>query len=224
MIHEDEGHSPRARLVETLQRLVACATLYLVVAVPASAASTASLNAMAAAVSAMPAYRASIALYERNGAREQRATYDYTYTRPNHATLHVVAGASAGYTLVWDGGTTVTAHKSRGLIGIFKKTVSLHDPLTTTIRASSVDELSFDALLSHVRTTPGTVREANGGIIGGVPTTAFTLTATSPARDGGYTREVVDVSQATHLPVRVLGYGGATVLRQVDFTNVTATR
>ncbi len=224
MFLKDRYHTLRLHLAPTLRTALACATVALAVAAPAGAAATAPLGAMSDAVSGMPGYRASISLYERKGAQVQQAVYDYSFSRPDHATLHVVAGASAGGTLDWNGGSTVVAHKGGGIVGLFKKTLPLHDPLTTTIRGSSVDELSFGAIIAHVRSTPGTLRQGNGGTVNGAATTAFTLIPASPVRDGGYTREIVDISNATHLPVRVLGFAGRTMLRQVDFTNITANK
>jgi hypothetical protein len=64
-------------------------------------------------------------------------------------------------------------------------TALLHDPLVTTLRGSSIDQLSF----------------------GAIP-------------DAGLTREVVELSAQTHLPLRVLGYEGSTLVRRIDFSNV----
>ena len=36
----------------------------------------------------------------------------------------------------------------------------------------------------------------------------------------GLTREVVELSALTHLPLRVLGYEGSTLVRRIDFSNV----
>jgi hypothetical protein len=88
-------------------------------------------------------YTARITLFERQGTRVQHAVYDYTFRKPSSVTLHVSSGASAGDTLVWDGGTTVVAHRGSGLFSALKKKFGLHDPATTTIRGSSVDQLGF---------------------------------------------------------------------------------
>jgi hypothetical protein len=36
----------------------------------------------------------------------------------------------------------------------------------------------------------------------------------------GLTHEIVDISAMNALPVRVLGYEGETLVRQVDFSNI----
>jgi len=51
-----------------------------------------------------------------------------------------------------------------------------------------------------------------------------TLIPTKSATDTGLTREIVDISRTTHLPVAVLGYAGQTLVRTVDFSNVKLER
>ena len=41
----------------------------------------------------------------------------------------------------------------------------------------------------------------------------------STLADAGLTLEIVDRSSATHMPVRILGYVGPTLVRQVDFSD-----
>ena len=45
--------------------------------------------------------------------------------------------------LTWDGGAMVVAWRGSGLAAMFKRTLSLHDPLVTTLRGSSIDQLRF---------------------------------------------------------------------------------
>jgi outer membrane lipoprotein-sorting protein len=90
----------------------------------------------------------------------------------------------------------------------------------TTIRASSIDQLSFAAFLTHAHATPGTLSEQPGPTILDIPTVAVTLVPASSALDNGVTREVVDISVPTNLPLRVLGYDHDMLIRQIDFSNV----
>jgi hypothetical protein len=164
-------------------------------------------------------YSTAIAVFEHKGAQVQNVVFDYTFHKPSSATVHVVRGPNAGVTLEWNGGDTVVAHRGSGLLAMFKKTFSLHDPLVTTIRGSSIDQLSFAAILSHGQNTPGTASQAPGPVIEGVPTQAVAIVPTSALANTGLTLEIVDLSSTTYMPVRVLGYDGATLVRQVDFTN-----
>ncbi|MEO7203269.1 MAG: hypothetical protein ABIZ82_11825 [Candidatus Tumulicola sp.] len=122
--------------------------------------------------------------------------------------------------LAWDGGASVVAHHGSGLAAMFKKTISLHDPLVTTLQGSSIDQLSFGAILAHGQQATGTLSETPGETIDGVATNAVTLTVAAPATNTGLTREVVELSTLTNLPMRVLGYQGSALVQKVDFSNV----
>jgi hypothetical protein len=165
-------------------------------------------------------YSATVTIFEKKGAQVQHVIFDYNFRKPSSATVHVVQGPNAGVTLVWNGGSTMAAHRGSGLIAQFKRTVSLHDPLATTIRGSSIDQLSFGAILTHAQQTPGTVSQSRGPLIGGVATEAVKLIHSAPMNNTGLTREVVDISKNTHFPMRVLGYAGGTLVRRIDFSNV----
>lgn len=169
-------------------------------------------------------YTATVTLFERQGTRVQHAVYDYTFRKPSSVTLHVSSGASAGDTLVWDGGTTVIAHRGSGLFSAIEKKFALHDAATTTIRGSSVDQLSFGEILSHARDTPGKLESHAGGTANGEATLALTLVPSNATLDGGLTREVLLLSKTTLLPVRVLGYAGKALVREIDFSNVKLAR
>jgi hypothetical protein len=135
-----------------------------------------------------------------------------------------VGGVNNGVSLLWTGGDTVRAHKS-GLVGVFKRTMPLHDPQITTIRGSSIDELSFAQVLIHAVQSPGKISQNVGMIVNDVATDAVTLIPTNPAAAAGdYTREIVEISRITHLPSRVLGFQGTKLVRRVDFVDVKLTQ
>jgi hypothetical protein len=135
--------------------------------------------------------------------------------------VRVIKGPNAGVTLKWGGGPTVQATRGGGLFAaLFKRTISLHDPLVTTIRGSSIDELSYGAILAHAEQTAGTLSESPGDQIDDAATDSLTLIPRDPAADTGFTREVIDISTATQLPIRILAYEGTTLVRKIDFSNV----
>lgn len=113
---------------------------------------------------------------------------------------------------------------SRGFAGSFQENVRAARSHRATIRGSSIDQLSFCAIPEHGNATAGTVSEKPGPAILCVPTAAVTLIPNSPAADADLTQEVIDISTLTGLPIRVLGYDGATLVRQVDFSNVRIER
>jgi len=189
---------------------------------PPSTASTKSPPAIVAFAHAwkmLKSYSVTLTIFEREGTKTQNMVFDYSFTKPSSVTTRVVEGANKGARLTWDGGSTVVVRRGSGLLSIFKKTVSLHDPLVTTIRGSTVDQLGFGAILAHSQ-QPGGLSESGGGMIDGAPTEAVTLIPTHPAYDARLTREVIEISKKTHLPTRVLGYEGSILVRKIDFANI----
>jgi outer membrane lipoprotein-sorting protein len=165
-------------------------------------------------------YSATVIVFEREGTEVQNSVLDYTFRKPSSATVHLSGGPNAGVTVVWNGGNTVVVHRGTGLIALFKKTFSLHDPHVTTIRQSSIDQLSFAAILAHARGTPGMVSQDVGPSILDIPTEAVTLVPASSLTGTGITREVVYISVPTGLPLRILGFEGNILVRQIDFSNI----
>jgi len=165
-------------------------------------------------------YSARVNVFDRKGTAIQNIVFDYTFRKPSSATMHVVAGPNSGVTLEWSGGATVVAHRGSGLSALFKKTFPLHDPQTTTLRGSSIDELSFGAILLHAQDTAGAIAQTDGPLVVGVATDEVTLIPTNSVIDTGLTLEVVDLSKTTHLPIRLLGYEGKTLVRTIFFSNV----
>jgi hypothetical protein len=60
--------------------------------------------------------------------------------------------------------------------------------------------------------------------VNGEATQVVALVPRSATLDGGLTREVVLLSKTTFLPVRVLGYVGNVLVRDIDFSNVKLMR
>jgi outer membrane lipoprotein-sorting protein len=184
------------------------------------AAATMLLGQFAAAWADVAAYSATVTIFERKDTQVQNVVFSYSFHQPSDVSVHVDAGPNAGVTMAWNGGNTVVAHRGSGFMALLKKTFALHDPQATTIRGSSVDELSFGAILAHARQEPGKLAvtpQADAGV------EAVTLLSADPAANAGLTREIVELSTITHLPVEVLGYDGSTLVRQIDFSNVTLT-
>jgi outer membrane lipoprotein-sorting protein len=182
------------------------------------------LGEFATAWAGVTSYTATVTVMERKDAQIQNIVLEYTFSKPSSVTVHVDAGQNAGVTMVWDGGTTIVAHRGSGFAALFKKTFPLHDPQATTIRGSSIDQLSFGAVLAHAQEEPGKLTETPQNTVDGESVNAVTLMSTDPASNAGLSREVVELSINTHLPVRILGYDGATLVRQIDFSKVVLKR
>jgi outer membrane lipoprotein-sorting protein len=207
---------------------LACASLLILDGGTASSAVSArppsALSAFSNAWSAVTAYNATITVFEQQGTKVQNVIFKYTFRKPSTVTVDVVGGPNNGVSLLWTGGTTVSAHRGSGLAGVFNETMSLHDPRVTTIRGSSIDELSLGHVLAHAQQTPGKISQGGGPMINGVATDAVTLVPANPAADAGYTRERIEISRVTHFPLRVLGYQGPTLVRRIDFVDLKVTR
>ncbi len=178
------------------------------------------LDAFAHAVSGIATYSATVTVFDRKGSQTQNTVFDYTFSKPSKVRVHVVAGTNTGITLDWDGGPTIVAHRGSGLMALFSKTLALHDPLVTTLQGASIDQLSFGAILSHAQQEVGRLSLSSDGTIDGVAANALTLTPSASSPGAGLTREVVEMSAATHLPMRVLGYDGPTLVSSVGFSNI----
>jgi hypothetical protein len=169
---------------------------------------------------AIEGYNATVTVFERKASQVQNMVLNYTFRKPSNATVRIIQGPNAGVTLRWTGGTTLVAHRGSGLMAIFTRTLSLHDPLAMTIRGSSIDQLSFGAILVQAQHTLGTVSQRPGEVIKGVATDAVRLIASASVSNVGLTLQVVEISKTTQLPVRMLGYEGQTLVRRIDFSNV----
>ena len=165
-------------------------------------------------------YSATVVIFERKDFEVRSSVLEYAFSKPSSATARFIAGPNTGITVVWKGGDTVVVHRGTGFAALFKRTFPLHDPHVTTIRRSSIDQLSFAAILSHAQETPGMVSQDVGPVILGIPTEAITLVPSSALANTGLTREVVDISVPTGIPLRILGFEGTALVRQIDFSNV----
>jgi hypothetical protein len=173
---------------------------------------------------ALDGYGTRVTALERDGTRGQTVVVDYTFHKPTSVVAHIVQGPNSGAILVWNGGPTMQAHLGGGLLYGLSRTLSLHDPSAESPRGSSLDELSYAYVLRHGSTTAGTVTQSAGETIGGVATDAVTLVPDDPTADGGLTREVIEIATTTHLPVRILGYTGTTLVRDVEYAKVAPLR
>jgi hypothetical protein len=170
-------------------------------------------------LSGVTKYSARIAVFDQKGSQTQNTVFDYTFCKPSKVTVHVIAGTNKGITLDWNGGPTIVAHGS-GVLSIFSKTLSLHDPLVTTLQGASIDQLSFGAILSQAQQAVGRLSWSPDGIVDGIEVNGLILTPAGSTSDAGLTRQVVEMSTVTHLPMRVLGYAGPTLVSSVGFSNV----
>ncbi len=179
------------------------------------------LIAFARAWDGVTSYSAMVTGFEQRGSDVQDLVFAYRFRKASSVTMRVIKGPNTGVTLTWDGGSTMQATRGGGLFAaLFKRTIALHDPLVETIRGSSLDQLSYGAMLTHAEQTPGTISEAAGEPIDAITTESLTLVPNNPSVDGGFTREAIEISTATNLPIRIVAYEGNTLVRQFDFSDI----
>ncbi len=187
-------------------------------AAPASADDPA-LAKFADAWSKVDSYTVVIKVHEVQGTDVQDRTYNYAYLKPHYAKTDIVAGPGKGGGAVWTGGDTVKGHQGGFLSGI-KLTIPLTDGRAVSLRGDTMDTAVFGYILNNFEKTKGDLTDAAGPTIDGVATDQVTLKVADPTTDKGITRDVLDLSSTTSLPVRRLRYVNDQLVKQEDFSNL----
>jgi len=181
---------------------------------------TPALEAFGTAWAAVHDYSETIIAHETtNDAKQsQDRTYSYEFVKPTSALIQITDGPGKGGGAAWHGGDQVKGHQG-GLFSGMKLMISKSDPRATSLRGDQIDVASFGYELDHFLNTPGTLSEAPGPALEGQATMAVTLEA-SPAEANGVTKEVLDISTTTHLPVKREQYAGAALVKSEEFKDL----
>jgi outer membrane lipoprotein-sorting protein len=181
---------------------------------------TPALEAFATAWAAVHDYSENIITHEttNDGKETQDRTYSYEFVKPTSALIQITDGPGKGGGAAWHGGDQVKGHQG-GLFSGVKLIISKSDPRATSLRGDQIDVASFGFDLDHFLNTPGTLSEAPGPTVQGQATTAVTLAA-SPAEPNGVTKEVLDISATTHLPVKREQFAGAALVKSEEFKDL----
>jgi hypothetical protein len=194
-----------------------------IVAVAQPAASDArALDAFATTWATIDGYSATLTMHETSGSDVQDRTYALTFEKPSSVTMVITQGPGRGGKVTWSGGESVLGSPP-GLFSGLKVRLALTDPKVTSLRGDTVDMASFAWILAHFKETAGTKTEAPGEATDGA-TTAVSLAVANPSADGGITREVLVIADQTKLPVEVRRYIGASLVKDIHFTNVSVHR
>ncbi len=184
-----------------------------------AAASTSALSAASAAFAKIDDYRTTVVVHEIEGARVEDRTYVVLFKKPTMERVDVVAGPGRGSGIVWLGGDTVKGHRG-GLLSGIHVTLSLHDKQVTTLRGDTVESATIPAMLDDFKNVKGQVSEGPGPAIGGATTVAVTLAIAGPADYDGVTREILYLSDVTHLPMRRERYIDSTLVKSEEITDM----
>lgn len=176
------------------------------------------LREFAAAWSKVQRYTAVLVMHETAGKRVQDRTYQYTFAKPHTAGIFISDGPGKGGREAWTGGDTVIASPP-GLFSRLRLHLAMTDSRVVTLRGDTIAMASFGWLLQHLQSR-GQLSQSPGPVVRELATTQLSLTVADPAANGEVTRDVIDLSTATKLPVRVLRYVKSTLVKQIDFKDV----
>jgi len=149
---------------------------------------------------------------------EDRA-YLFRWRRPTDAQIMVLAGRDKGGAATWHGGDTVSGHHGGFLSGIHL-TKSIHDRDTTSLRGDILTSDAYDSELQHFTETAGTLAEATGPAIDGQTTTAVTLAVADPKTNANVSKDVLFLSNASHLPLGRDQYVGSLLVKTEKFKEI----
>jgi outer membrane lipoprotein-sorting protein len=164
-------------------------------------------------------YQMTIVVHETDGARVEDRTYGVLFKKPSLEKIDIVAGPGKGGGIVWLGGDKVKGHRG-GLLGGIHLTFDIHNSQVSTLRGDSVDTATIPAMLGDFTTGKGTISEAPGPQIDGAASSAVTLDVADPTVDKGVTREVLYLSDTTHLPLRRERFAGTELVKSENVTEM----
>ena len=201
-----------------MKPILSLAMLLAIVVAPLSAQAGA-LDEASEALAKVNDYTTSLVVHEILGTATQDRTYGYRFKKPHFIGVDVISGPDAGAAIVFKGGTQVRAHKG-GMLAMIKMNMDLHDKRVLSLRGDSIDTGTFGSVVDELKSTKGTMSEADGASIDGIATTAVTLVLADPATNHNVSKEVVFFAKSSHLPVRRERYEGERLIKDEKWTSV----
>ena len=156
-------------------------------------------------------YTATLRAHEVLGDKTQDRVYSYWFMKPHFAKTLIVSGDGQGSGGVWSGGDTVSGHQG-GILSGLHLTVSIHDPRATSLRGFTIPDGLIQNIVAKMTSVKGTLTQAPGGKLGGVPTDRVELKVADPSTNDGISDQVIYFSQQTHWPIRELLYAGSQIV------------
>ena len=167
------------------------------------------------AFAAVNDYTCVLHVHEAKGSQTQDRVYQYEFMKPHFVKTLIQSGDDKGSGGVWTGGDQVSGHQGGFFSGIHLK-IALTDPRAVSLRGITIPEGLLQNVVHTYVKVPGTLTQANGGKIDGVPTDRIDLKVANPSSDDGITEQIMYFSQTTHWPIRqVLYQGNQIVLDQI---------
>ncbi len=141
----------------------------------------------------------------------------FKYAKPCYGRVDVISGRLAGSAAQWQGGHKLKGHLG-GEISHLKAIVADTDPKTTDVRGLPMYAAFFPWIIDRFNEA-GTITSAPGPAVGGVPTDVVTITGGDPKKQYGFTKNVITLSSATHLPLINDGYTGDKITLHAEFSD-----
>jgi outer membrane lipoprotein-sorting protein len=154
-----------------------------------------------------------------DGKNVEDRVYRFRWRRPTDAQIQVLQGRDKGGAATWHGGDTVSGHHGGFLSGIHL-TKSIHDRDATSLRGDILISDAYDVIIKHFEETPGTLSEAPGPAIDSQATTAVTLVVADPKANANVSKDVVYLSNLSHLPLGRDQYVGQLLVKTEKFKDI----
>ncbi len=206
----------RGRVPPHLARTVFSVFFALTLALPAGAED--SFDRLEANWNALHGYSVTIDAHEVLGAQTADSELHYTFTKPSHAELDVLAGNKSGSTILWDGGDRVVAFKRN--MSFFKMHGSVRDRELTSLRGNSIVSPNLGDLIACFGAHRDALREREGPVIDGqetdelvLPYSGISCPDDSPA-DHAVTLDELDISRKSGLIVMRKRFEGDTMVER----------
>jgi outer membrane lipoprotein-sorting protein len=173
-------------------------------------------------------YSVTIDARETLGNRTESNVVSYRFRQPDRARLEIVSGPHKGSVLVWRGGSDVVAYHS------WLRFVKVHYKIdaqdVTSLRGNDVLAPDLDTLIACFAEHPDRLSEHPGQQIDGEPTTVVEMARegiscrTDSVTDRAVTRDVVYLSDGTHLPLLRERYVGALLVERWKLSDLKINR
>jgi len=169
---------------------------------------------MAAVWDQINSYQCTVTVHETQGARTQDRVYLVRFEKPTQTRVDIIGGDGRGSVAIWNGGDTVRGHEG-GLFSMIKLNVDMHDRLATDIRGTAIDQASFGALITHLKSfDPSLVTATTDG-----SKTILVAQVDPSAPEGDVTKEVY-ILGPDWLPMEHFLYDEDKIVRHVINTGL----
>ena len=179
---------------------------------------TPALTAFDRAFETIADYQMTVTSHEVSGSRVQDRGYHYAFLKPHYEKIDIVAGDGRGGGAVWAGGDTVKGHK--GFLSFIHLTRSLHSADATSLLGLTMVDGLMQNVVDRFETSSGKLEQHAGPAFEDRATDEVVLQGANPATNFGIDKFVVDLSRATHFPVRLQGFASGSMVLDQHYSGI----